>query len=309
MNDFAMMLVGVGAIAGLAIPVLLIVRFFGERAQRLAARTRGADEPTLADITLPPPPQSWNGKMDQAFATVVQRAGTPMNSGQALGLMCFCGVLLGGALMIWRTELWLGAVGLLLGILIPFVVLLFLQARWARRYQEQLPDALFLMARSLRAGLSLEQAIHTVARNGAKPLAEEFHHVDEQINLGLSVPTALQRMADRLQIADFHALVSVVMLNRNLGGNLPELLDQLAVSTRDRIQFQAYFRAATALGRLTGLALALIAPAIFIGYFIWQPEYIIGFAESSAGLVGLSVALMLEIIGICWLWYLLRIDY
>jgi tight adherence protein B len=193
--------------------------------------------------------------------------------------------------------------------LVPFIILLFLQGRWRNRIQEQLPDALFLMARSTRAGLSLEQAVDAVGTHGAQPLRDEFHVAAEQTKLGLTAPAALRRMADRVQLVDVNALVSVVGLQRAMGGNLPGLLDRLAASVRDRNQFRGYFRAATALGRITGVALACIAPVIFIGYLFWQPEYITRFASSPAGMNALAAALMLEIIGILWLWFLLQIDY
>jgi tight adherence protein B len=100
----------------------------------------------------------------------------------------------------------------------------------------------------------------------------------------------------------------VVTLHRTTGGNLAELLDRLATSARDRNQFQGFFRAATALGRLTAVCLAAIAPVLFVGYLIWQPEYITNFAATSAGMLALGVAFGLELVGIMWLWVMLRFE-
>lgn len=290
--------------------VLLTFRFLADVVAKMRRRLRerrGVEE--AVDIRLAPQPQGWRGRMDLAFGDMVRRTMLGVDGMQALGIICLCGVLLGGGLYLWREEYWMAGVGLSLGMLFPLGVFLFLQGRWRNRVQEQLPDALFLMARSTRAGLSLEQALDTVGHHGDLPLRDEFRQAAEQTKLGLSAPAALRRMADRVRIVDLNALVSVATLHRSMGGNLPALLDRLAASTRDRNQFRGYFKAATALGRITGVALACIAPVIFIGYLIWQPDYITRFASSPSGLNALGAALMLELIGIAWLWLLLQIDY
>lgn len=299
-----------GSVALAVTVVLLMLRFLADGAASLRRRVRarrGGEE--AVDITLAPMPQGWRGRMDHAFGDMVRRTMLGIDGLQALGIVCLGGVLLGGGLYLWREEYWMAGVGLALGMLFPLGVFLFLQGRWRARLQEQLPDALFLMARSTRAGLSLEQSLDTVGHHGDQPLRDEFRQAAEQTKLGLSAPAALRRMADRVRVVDLNALVSVATLHRSMGGNLPALLDRLAASTRDRNQFRGYFKAATALGRVTGVALACIAPVIFIGYLIWQPDYITRFASSPGGLNALGAALMLELIGITWLWLLLQIEY
>jgi tight adherence protein B len=311
MTPFLWTLATAIAVAAVISVVLLILRGVVEAVQslRLRQQLQAAQESAPGEqILLPPPPIGWRERMDKAFEIMVQRSGAGMSPAQALGLTCLVGVLLGGGLYLWREETWMAAAGLALGMLLPFSVFAILQSRWRIQLQEQLPDAYFLLARSLRAGMSLEQALAGVAQHGAKPLADEFHRVSEQCKLGLNVPAALQQMADRLRMPDVDALLSVITLHRTLGGNLPALLDRLAASTRDRIQFRGYFRAATALGRITGIALAAIAPVLFIGYLIWQPDYLANFAASPIGLNALGMALALEVLGVLWLWYLLRVD-
>jgi tight adherence protein B len=198
---------------------------------------------------------------------------------------------------------------LAVGIMLPLGVFLILQARWRRNIQNQLPDAFFLLARSLRAGLNLEQALAMAAQHGSRPLAGEFHRTVEQVELGLTAPAALQNMARRLRLPDFNVLVTAVTLHRGLGGNLTLLLERVANTTRDRNLFRGYFLAATALGRMTAMFIVAAAPLLFLGYAIWQPEFVTRFTESTSGLKALATAATLEVVGIIWMYLLLRVDY
>jgi tight adherence protein B len=314
MINFDQMLLLVGEVAAVVLVLFLVARNMLDRRRAFwerRLRGEGGDEatPMAGDVTVPAPPADWAGKMDVAFDSMVQRTGLPLNTGQALGVIFLSGVLLAGVVLLWRTD-WLAAgAGLVLGMALPLVVLLFLQARWRRRMQDQLPDALFLLARFLRAGMSLDQALAMVGRHGTRPLAEVFRRCSEQIELGLTVPAALQLTAQRVRLADFNVFVSVVTMYRSTGGNLAQLLDRVAASTRDRNQFRGYFRAATALGRITGLFMSAAPLLLFLGYWVWQPDYLARFFESPSGLTALGVAAILELIGVAWLWWLLRVTY
>jgi len=116
-------------------------------------------------------------------------------------------------------------------------------------------------------------------------------------------------MARRVRLTDFDVFVTIVTLHRTMGGNLAHLLDRVASTTRDRNLFRGYFMAATALGRTTAFVIAAAAPLIFVGYAIWQPNFINYFTESAIGLRALGSALILEVVGAVWLFLLLRIDY
>lgn len=248
-------------------------------------------------------------RIDQGFANMVERAGVGLSAEQALGWICLAGVSLAAALYLWKEELWALSVGLLVGTAVPLAIFLYLQSRWRRQIQQQLPDAFFLLARSLRAGLSLEQSLALLASEGLPPLSNEIRRCVERINLGMAVPAALQATARRINLVDFNVFASIVALHRNIGGNLPLLMDRLAASTRDRNQFAGYFRAATAMGRITAIAIGCAVPLIFLGYAVLEPTYFGRFFESWTGIIALCIAFGLEIIGVIWLLYLLRVDY
>jgi tight adherence protein B len=247
--------------------------------------------------------------VDGWFERLVKRTGWELSPAQALGWMALAGVASGGGLLLWRDNLVLAGAGLVAAMLLVLGVLLFQRARWVRRLQEQLPDALFLLSRSLRAGLTVEQAFELIGAQGARPLSEEFRRCAEHLRLGLTVPASLQLTADRVDLPDFNLFVSMLTVHRRTGGNLPALLDRLAASVRDRNQFRGHVRAVTALGRISGLCVALASPLLLLLYWALNPEFLSRFTDSPQGLTALGVAVTLETIGVVWLLWLFRVDY
>jgi tight adherence protein B len=311
MSPLLPLLITAGAITGVLAALFLIARGMVERRREQERRRLfGDEEPSLLAATaFPTPDPGAAGRLDQAFVNLVKQTGTGWTPAQALGVMALCGVLAGGLLHLWRADFLLTIAGLLLGEMIPLGVYLLLRAHYRRRLQEQLPDAFYLLARSLRAGLSLEQALATVAEHGTRPLADEFRRAVEQTELGLAAPVALQAMGRRLGLVDFNVFVTAVTLHRTTGGNLAALLDRVASSTRDRNLYRGYFRAATALGRISGVFICLAVPALFFGYALLQPDIINRFITHPAGLRALTFAGVLEVVGIFWMYSLLRVDY
>jgi tight adherence protein B len=314
MMHFLPELILLGAPVTLVAAAFLLLRQAMQRRQREREERwqtpEGADELTLAErVAASRPPEDWRGEMDHGFALMVQRSGLPLSAGQAGVLVACAGLIPAGLLMLWRGSWWLALAGLLAGSGLFLAVLWLRQGRWRRRAQDQLPDALFLLARSLRAGLSLEEALATVGEHGLPPLAGEFERCVGHLQLGLTVSAALQLMAARLGLQDFNGLVALVTMHRTTGGNLPALLDRWAASTRDRNQFRGYFRAATALARISATALASAVPIVLLGYWLFRPEWLERFARSSMGFTTMTVAGILEVVGTLWAFSLTRIDY
>ena len=300
------------AVGALVLGVFFLVRRRGER--RLAEWERrfkgGAEE---SGLLLRPsqrqPPQGWAARFDRGFERLMEGTGFELNGGQALGLAVLLGVSLGAVLYLWRERLPLALAGLALGVLVPLGIFWLMSGRRRRQLQNQLPDALYLIARSLRAGLSLEQSIRMVGEEGVRPLADEFKRCSASLALSPSLPASLQLMASRLRLVDFNAFVSTVTFHQSTGGNLPLLLDRLAAGARDRNQFRGQFFAATAQGRVTAIALGLAVPLLLVGYVLFEPEHVQAFFMDPRGWVALAVAGILQVIGIVWLYRIMSVDY
>jgi tight adherence protein B len=277
--------------------------------ERLLSRTESTDSIMVMQLPEDDRAKGMTSRLDETFDRLVENTGLTLTSQQVLGMIGLLAVGLAALLYLWRGELWLTMVGVVFGVLAPLWVLRSMQGRIRAQMQQQLPDAIFFLSRSLRAGLSLEQALQLVAEESPVPLSDELKRCSEQIKLGLNVPVALQNAAKRINLPDFQAFVSVVALHRSTGGNLALLLDRLANSTRDRNQYMGYFRSATTLGRTSAVAIGAAVPLIFLGYAIFEPEYAMRFFQSSSGLAMLGIAFGLEIVGIVWLYFLMKVQY
>jgi tight adherence protein B len=309
-------LILLGCLAGVVtlVVVLLVHGWLAQRRalfqKRLLGQEPGAEDSAMLSTQLAPDtPRGWAGRMDQAFERLIQQTGLEMDAAQALGLMCLAGVALGGALYLWRETVWLGVFGLVFGCGSVLALFWFLRTRYKRQLQDQIPDMFYLLARSLRAGLSLEQAIALAGEQGARPLADEFHRCAAHLKLGLSASAAVQISARRIQLLDFDAFASTVAMYQSTGGNLALLLDRLAAGARDRTQYRNHFLAATALGRVTAICLGFAAPLLLLAYAVFQPGFATTFFQSAAGWTTIVVIALLELAGIIWLYRLLKFDY
>jgi tight adherence protein B len=185
-----------------------------------------------------------------------------------------------------------------------------LQGRWLREVRDQLPEGIFLLARSLRAGLSLEQAFASGRNFCPRPLIEVFGRIADQIELGRPAATAVQQMADSIVLPDLNTLASVLVLHNEVGGNLPVLLDRLAANIRDHNQFRGYYRAATTLSRVSAAFIAIAAPVLGLLLFLEQPELFLNFFRTGMGIFLFALAIIINLVGIVWLYLLLgRVQY
>jgi tight adherence protein B len=223
--------------------------------------------------------------------------------------MCLLAVALAGGLHLWQERTPVTLLGGFLGLLAPLLAIAVLQGRHRKKLQAQLPDALYLMASALRSGQTIEQAIDLYAQRGNQPLADEFRYTAGLLRLGWSPTAALQATAPRVGLLDFEILASTVGLYTQTGGNLALMMDRLAAGVRDRNQFRGQFAAQTAQARIAALFIGGAAPIFLLAYILFEPDYVQSFFESPRGWITIGVCALMEVIGIIWVWKLLKIDY
>jgi tight adherence protein B len=255
------------------------------------------------------PKKKASERFDEAFEQMVHESGLGLSTEQALAWTLLAGTFGAAAIYLARPELYLAMIGAAIGMGLTIVILAFYQAQHRRRIQDQLPDVFSMLARSTRAGLTINQAIEMLGQEKKILLAPEFRRCSARIELGMPAVAALERMARRIDLIDFEGLVAVVGFHQGTGGNLPLLLDRLALSARDHNQFRAYVRSATALGRTSAIVIGLSTPIILLGYAIIQPDFATLFFQSLYGWTIVAVALGLDLIGVLWLFRLLKIEY
>jgi len=187
------------------------------------------------------------------------------SAGSALG----CGLL--GFLFLHMPLLACAAFAV--GALIPYVLLRTRRARRLKAFNTALPDAIDLMARSLRAGHSMNSSIELIAEQSPEPLASEFIQVYQQQRLGLQFRDALLQMGTRIPSRDLQFLITAILVQKETGGDLTEILDRTAHVIRDRIRIEGEVRTHTAQGRLTGWILGLLPIILLVMINIASPGY------------------------------------
>jgi tight adherence protein B len=247
--------------------------------------------------------------VDRWFDTAVLRSGLDASPAGVVALSSLLALLFAAGLYFWKQQIGLTLLGVVLGVAIPVIVVAIMQGRYKRRIQEQLPDALYLLAGSLRSGLTMDQALEFFSQRGNKPLADEFKHTAGLLRLGHPVTMALRATADRIGLLDFDLLVSTVGLHAQTGGNLALLIDRLAASVRDRNQFRGQFRATTAQSRIVAVAIGAAVPLFLLTYALFEPEHVSAFFASTTGWWILIGCVVMEIIGVFWLWRVFRVEY
>jgi tight adherence protein B len=252
------------------------------------------------------PAEGLTGSIDHHFGRVVIESGwdcTPIAA--SLFLLC-CGLVAGGVLFLTTDNLLIAAIGMLFGSIFALAMVIVYRAKRMKAIGEQLPEVVDLLARAVRAGESLDQAIKLVGEKAGRPLAIEFRRCAGQLEMGLSVSVAMRALAHRIQTLDMKILTNTLSVHQQTGGELVTTLDRLAVVLRDRLAYRRQLRATTAAGRFSALLVASIGPLLFGYMFLFQPQYASKLVSLPIGQVLLGIAVALEIIGLAWISRLLK---
>jgi tight adherence protein B len=297
----------------------LISRQLAKRREELRRRmSTGVDsDPALFldDYVGKPAEPGFFGGIMSGFDRFIEHTGLDLLPQTAFAIIVLAGAAMALLVFIWRTgedhfnETWLAIPAFFLGALIPLVFFAWRVRVWRQSLKTQLPDVFYLIARSLRAGRSIDQAVQLVGEQGVPPLSKEFARIHRQLELGLALGAALRNAALRLNLVDFNVFASVVSLHRSTGGNLPIILDRLASATRDHNHFEGQYRAATVLGRYSATFIACIAAFILAYLFFYQRDWAMRFFESTNGIAVFFTAVAMEIIGAVLMFWLVRHEY
>ncbi|RPI07702.1 MAG: type II secretion system F family protein [Acidobacteriales bacterium] len=164
-------------------------------------------------------------------------------------------------------------------------------------FEEQFPEALDFLARAMRAGHAFSVSLEMLADESSEPLAREFRQVFNEQNLGAPVEVALQNLGKRMPLLDVNFFVSAVMLQKETGGNLSEILVKLAYVIRERFKLKGQVRAASAHGRITGLILTLMPVVLMFALLVVAPGYLQGMAKDSDGKWLIVGAILGQLVG------------
>ncbi len=178
---------------------------------------------------------------------------------------------LGVGLAKWGT--WGALVGGGLGVLLPYKVLVHKRKRRLNKFEKQLPEALDLLARGLRAGHTFPSGLQQIAKEMPDPLGTEFAKTFKEFSHGMELNSALLSLGQRITLRDLSFFTTSVLIQRETGGNLTEILEKISVLIRERFKLRNQVRALTAEGRLSGLILVLMPPLLAAILMVVNPDY------------------------------------
>ena len=308
---------GAGALFVAIFVTVAAVTLPGVRRRRLAKELAAATEPPSARSQL----SSLGAKAaeyaerglarhdrDGAIGLALERAGIDMRPAEyvvvvlatALGA-AFVGLLLGGLLA--------SLVCMLIAVGAFAMVVSMKTSKRCKAFDEQLPDALSLIAGALRAGHSLPQAIDALAQEAESPTREEFRRALFETQLGHTLPATLAAIARRVRSEDFDWVVQAIEIQGDVGGDLAHVLDNVTSTIRDRTRVRRQIDVLTAEGRLSAMVLLALPILMFAFMVMVNPTYIGELTKSVAGIAMLVTAATLMVVGALWLRRITRLSF
>lgn len=195
-----------------------------------------------------------------------------------------------------------------MGWIVPMLYVKGKRKKRLKLLNDQLGDTIALISNSLKAGYSFFQAVDTVTSEMSGSIAEEFAQVKKEINLGVTTENALENLARRVGSDDLELVVTAILIQRQVGGNLAEILDNISDTIRHRIRIKGEIKAMTAQGRISGIIIALIPPVIGLAMSVINPGYISLLFKTSIGLILIGVSVAMELIGALFIRSIIKIE-
>lgn len=237
------------------------------------------------------------------------RAGIPLKGEEYLTIWLILIILLPGVLYLISLSPWAIPIGMLLGIILPRIYLKQKQDARLQALNGQLGDALVTMANGLRAGFGFQQAMDSVKRELPDPIAGEFAWTLRETNLGSSHEEALVNLGQRVGSDDLDMIITGIIIQRQVGGNLAEILDNISGTIRERSRIKREIKVLTAQGRLSGLVIGLLPLVLIAVMLLINPDYFNVMVKDLRGIVMLGAAVVMEIIGFTLINKIIDIDW
>lgn len=231
------------------------------------------------------------------FANELSNAGIHMRSDEFLAIWVTCAALppmVMGALGLHSISLFAAAA---VGIALPII---FVKSRKKKRmflFNHQLSDALTLMCNCMQTGMTFQQSMYSVATEIPDPIAKEFGRAVKEMQLGINIDDALDKMATRVKSEDLLLTVSAIQIQRQVGGSLAEILNTISITIKSRIKVKEEIRVMTATGRTSGLVIGAIPIVVCLILMLINPKYMTTFITDPIGNILLGVAVGMEALG------------
>lgn len=249
------------------------------------------------------------GTLLKGLDGLLDRAYLPLRPAEALVAYALCVLVLGLLALVLAPSAFLASLLTIAGAIVPVAVLQFRVGQQANAFEGQLPDTLQLLSASLRAGYSLLQGVEALGEQTVNPMQREIRKVLAESRLGRPIEEALGDVAERMRSKDFHWAVVAIRIQREVGGNLAEVLNTVAETMVERDRLRREVRALTAEGRISAIVMGLLPFGLALMLMAASPGYLDPLVETATGKLMVAGAGVLGVFGALWLRKIVKVEF
>jgi tight adherence protein B len=296
------------------LPGLMMRRKLDSRLQEISSTERDDDE---ARVLVKSRGGGVLPGLDRAFASTprgsalvawIEQSGTQAKLSSVLLVAALAGLLASLAAALFTHAPWSMPIGFAAGFGMPFLVLKIKRGRRLRTFEEQFPEALDLISRALKAGHAFATGLKMVADEMEEPVGPEFRKTFDEQNFGLPLKDSLENLTLRIPVLDVRFFATAVLIQRETGGNLSEILENLAHVVRERFKILRQVRVYTAHGRLTGYVLLALPAFLAVALMFINPEHMNLLFREKMGQTMLMAAIVMQTCGFLWIKRIVKIE-
>jgi tight adherence protein B len=244
-----------------------------------------------------------------AFLTnLIEQSGVKTTPGTVIFASIAVAVLFGGLSLVFVRFVWVAPLAAIVGGILPTIILMRKRTARLRKFEEMFPEALDLLSRAVKAGHAFQTAMNMAADELPEPVGPEFRKTFDQQNFGLPLREALNAMTSRVPIIDVKFFVTAVLIQRETGGNLSEILDNLSHVVRERFKVLRQVRVHTAHGRFTGWVLLALPAFVLVAMSYINPEHMQVLYTDPMGRNLLGAGVVMQTIGYFWIQRVIKIE-
>ena len=245
-------------------------------------------------------------RLDRWLHRTVRASGIGLSTSTVLLITICAGVLTATAVFLFELPLPLQVVLTSLVVVAIPIVLTMIKRYQLKKFSNQLPPTLDLLARAVQAGESLESAFSIASKSSKEPIKKQLGYCVKQFELGSSASSVMANFADRVPTMEMKIFAHTVSVHRELGGRLANGLERLAAVIRDRREYIQKVNSMTSLGRFSIAAISLMGVFILLYLIVFHPDYLNKLLSSELGLQMAAYAVVSEIVGLCWIFLTLK---
>ena len=317
---FLAFIFGVGLVCSLAyggmqLPAMLMKRKLDARLQEISLGDK--EEAEKGAALLKASNEGPFPLIDRAFgktargasiAGLIEQSGTKASLSAVMLVALMMGIMGALVIAVFTRAAWSMPAGFAIGMSLPFAFLRFKRTRRMRTFEEQFPEALDLISRALKAGHAFATGLKMVADEMPEPVGPEFRKTFDEQNFGLPMKDALENLTVRIPLLDVRFFATAVLIQRETGGNLSEILENLAHVVRERFKILRQVRVYTAHGRMTGYVLLALPAFLAVALMFINPEHMNLLFRERMGQMMLMATIVMQSIGFMWIKQIVKIE-